>query len=64
MRIKYLGQTSPLELTNGKVYDVISIERGWYRIIDDEGINPDETVQGYLYPPELFTVVDEDTYDE
>ena len=37
MKIKYIGETIPLGLTWGKIYDVISIEKGWFRIIDDEG---------------------------
>ena len=49
MRVRYLGETSPLELTQGKVYDVLSIERDWYRIVDDTG-------EDYLYPPEDFEV--------
>lgn len=51
MRIKYLGKASFLELTCGKVYDVISIEKGWYRIVDDSG-------EDYLYPPDEFAVVE------
>ena len=30
MKIKYCGETSPLELTKGRIYDVIAIEKGWY----------------------------------
>lgn len=52
MRIKWTGKTEFLVLTHGKEYDVISVERGWYRIIDDSG-------KDYLYPPQLFTVVDD-----
>ena len=37
MKIKYCGETSPLELTKGRIYDVIAIEKGWYRIVDDSG---------------------------
>lgn len=51
MKVKYLGETSFLELTNGKVYTVLSVEKGWYRIVDDSG-------EDYLYPPEDFEVVD------
>ena len=51
MKVKYIGMTSPLELTNGKIYDIISIERGWYRINDD-------TEDDYLYPPECFEIVE------
>lgn len=49
--VRYLGETSPLELTNDKVYTVISVERGWYRLCDD-------TNEDYLYPSGLFEVVD------
>jgi len=42
-----------LVLTNNKVYNVISIERGWYRIIDDSG-------DDYLYPPDMFEIVERD----
>lgn len=39
-------------MINGKIYDVLSVEKTWYRIVDEEG-------EDYLYPPELFEVVDE-----
>ena len=52
MKVKLIGESDPVYMINGKVYDVISIEEGWYRIIDEEG-------EDYLYPPELFEVVDE-----
>lgn len=51
MKIKYTGKTEFLVLTNGKVYDVISVEKDWYRIKDDSG-------EDYLYPPESFEVVE------
>ena len=50
MRVKYIGKTEPLELTNGKEYDVLSVERGWYRVVDDTG-------EDYLYPPDAFLIV-------
>ena len=53
MKVKWLGKTDFLVLTNNKIYDVISIERGWYRIIDDLD-------EDYLYPPDMFEVVEED----
>ena len=52
MRVKYLGESSPIELLNGKEYEVLSIEDGWYRIVD-------ETFDDYLYPPEAFEIVEE-----
>ena len=51
MKVKYLGETSFLELTHDKVYEVISVEKDWYRIIDDSG-------EDYLYPPNDFLVVE------
>ena len=53
MKVKWLGKTDFSVLTNNKIYDVISIERGWYRIIDDSG-------DDYLYPPDMFEIVEED----
>ena len=53
MKVKWLGKTDFLALTNNKIYDVIYIERGWYRIIDDSG-------DDYLYPPDMFEIVEED----
>ena len=51
MKVKWLGKTDFLVLTNNKIYDVISIERGWYRIIDDSG-------DDYLYPLDMFEIVE------
>lgn len=53
MKVRWLGKTEALILTNDKIYDVISIERGWYRVIGDSG-------EDYLYPPEVFEIVEED----
>jgi hypothetical protein len=38
------------DLIAGKVYEVVAIEGGWYRIIDESG-------EDYLYPSDLFEVV-------
>ena len=35
-----------------KIYEVISIEKGWYRIMT-------ELQEDYLFPPELFEIVEE-----
>ena len=56
MKVKWKGKTSFLMLTHNKVYDVISIEKDWYRVIDDSG-------DDYLYPPEWFEVVDSNRKD-
>lgn len=50
MKVKYIGENDPLALLTDKVYEVLSVEKGWYRIVD-------ETNEDYLYPPELFEMV-------
>lgn len=52
MKVIFIGETDPLALINGKQYDVISASQGWYRIID-------ETKQEFLYPSDVFTIVNE-----
>ena len=42
-----LGGEETTDLTPGGVYDVLAIEDGWYRVVDDSG-------EDYLYPPQLF----------
>ena len=49
MKVKYIGE-SDVSLTNGKEYSVISVEEGWYRILDD-------TDDDYLFPPEQFEIL-------
>ena len=51
LKIKYIGETDFLVLTHNIIYDVISIEKECYRIIDDSG-------EDYLYLPELFEIVE------
>lgn len=51
MKVRYLGKTEFLVLTNNKIYDVLSVERGYYRIVDDSG-------EDYLYPPKYFEIVE------
>ena len=50
MKIKYLGETC-ISLENGKLYEVLSIEETYYRIVDD-------TKEDYLFPPHLFEIVE------
>ena len=52
MKVKYVGESDPLELLNGKIYDVIEIDEvlGWYRIVDETG-------EDYLYPAEDFEII-------
>ena len=62
MRVRYIGKREIdvpnsykifMDLLPGKVYEVLSIEDGWYRLID-------ESEEDYLYPPENFEEVAED----
>ncbi len=50
MKVKYINQ-SDVSLTKNKIYDVISVENGWYRIVDDTG-------EDYLFAPEEFEVIE------
>ena len=50
MKIKYIGERD-VDIIPDKVYEVMSVERDWYRIVD-------ESDEDYLYPPELFEIVD------
>lgn len=51
MRVKYIGKSNA-SLTEGKEYEVIEIEEGWFRIMDD-------TDEDYLFSPEQFEKVEE-----
>lgn len=50
MKIKYIGKDNEA-LINNKIYDVISIEKGWYRIMT-------ELDEDYLFPPKAFEIVE------
>lgn len=51
MKVRFIGETEFLVLTHNKIYTVLSVEKGWYRIVDDSG-------DDYLYPPENFEMVE------
>lgn len=50
MKVKYICETD-YSLTNGKEYEVIGIEKGYYRIVDNSG-------EDYLFPPEEFEIIE------
>ena len=52
MKVRYLGKDL-VAVKFGKVYDVLSIEKGWYRIMT-------EIDEDYLFPPEAFEIVEND----
>lgn len=52
MKVKYIGkQYLDTAFEKDKIYEVISVEKGWYRIMT-------ELDEDYLFPPECFEVVD------
>lgn len=55
MRKKFIGKSDEVSMINEKVYEVISIEDGWYRITCEDGGT-------YLFPQELFIDEDEEGY--
>ncbi len=51
MKVRYRGESDPLCLIHDKEYEVMSIEDGWYRIVD-------EMDDDYLYPSNAFEILD------
>ena len=52
MKVKYIGATDTVAFDRNKIYEVISVERGWYRIMT-------ELDEDYLFPPEAFEIVED-----
>lgn len=52
MKVKFLGKVQTLALEKGKVYEVMSVEKGWLRIMT-------ELDEDYLFPPEQFQIVED-----
>lgn len=50
MKVKYIGEKDSIAFDREKIYEVISIERRWYRIMT-------ELDEDYIFPPELFEIV-------
>ena len=50
--MKFLGTIDTLAFEKGKVYDVISVEKGWLRIMTELG-------EDYLFPPKMFEMINE-----
>lgn len=51
MKVKYLGKVNTPALEKGKVYEVVSVEKGWFRVLT-------ELDEDYLFPPEQFEVIE------
>lgn len=56
MKVRYIGEPM-VSLTPGKVYDVLSIECGWIRIVDN-------TVEDYLFPPDSFEFIETNLFPQ
>ena len=59
MKVKCISDRYPVSLIKGNTYDVLGIENGWYRIIDEDKDDDDSDIPGYLYPPDLFEIIEE-----
>lgn len=64
MKVRFIGETSPLFLTHNDVYEVISIEDGpgeskWYRVVLEDDDDDGSGTPGYLYSAEAFEIVKE-----
>ena len=54
MKVKYIGNWDTIALKESKVYEIMSIEKGGYRIMT--GLDED-----YLFLPKLFEIVNRET---
>lgn len=52
MTVKYIGTAQTLAFEKDKKYSVMSIEKGWLRIMT-------ELDEDYLFPPELFEIIED-----
>ncbi|MBR2216403.1 MAG: hypothetical protein IJ849_11715 [Selenomonadaceae bacterium] len=50
MIVQYKGKRK-VDIIPEKKYEVLSIERGWYRIVDESG-------EDYLYSPAQFDIIE------
>ncbi|PWM22735.1 MAG: hypothetical protein DBX44_06705 [Oscillospiraceae bacterium] len=60
MKVRYLGESDPIGLKHGEIYNVneISQKTGWYRIVTEYDDEEEGYPAGYLYPPEDFEIVE------
>lgn len=56
MKARYLGKIDTPALVKNKIYDVISVEKGWFRIMT-------ELDEDYLFPPDQFEIVEKISSD-
>ena len=51
MKVKSIGKHETPALDRDKVYEVMSVEKGWFRIMT-------ELDDDYLFPPDSFEIVE------
>lgn len=51
MKVKFKGESTSYGLENNQIYEVISIEKNYYRIIDKSN-------EDFLYSPDYFEIVE------
>ena len=51
MKVRYHGKSSPLYFIDGKEYEVIGKQVGYWSVIDETGSD-------YLYGPECFEIIE------
>lgn len=51
-RVRYIGPSVGISLTQNKIYEVLGFENGFIRVIDD-------TDEDYLYEPDNFVIIEE-----
>lgn len=57
MKVRYIGKSDEFYCINGKEYEMKGETHGMWRIVDESG-------DDYLYSPEMFEVVEENTKDK
>jgi hypothetical protein len=51
MKVKYIGKSQGISLTENKIYEALGYEHGFVRVVDD-------TDEDYLYEPSSFIPAD------
>ncbi len=51
MKVKYTGESTSYGLEKNEIYEVISIEKNFYRIID-------KSKEDFLYSPDFFEIIE------
>ena len=60
IRVRALCDVCDGAIYKGHVYDCLGEEKGWLRVVDESGYDPDEELQGYLFPKECCEFVEQE----